>query len=177
MFGRNGMYIKCETDDLEGNTKVTSKVVKPNLEIDFKKLEKGEYTLEQIAELPNDCLGVYDGALLYLKKGPYGFYAQLPGGSVSVDEYAKSLDPSSITKEMVIEWINAKKEKRKKESPILREITKECAVRKGKYGNYIFYKTKTMEKPSFVNIKKCPFDVLAETPAIILKWVQESLKK
>jgi DNA topoisomerase I len=177
MFGRNGMYIKCETDDIEGNTKVTSKVVKPNLEIDFKKLEEGEYTLEQIAELPNDCLGVYDGALLYLKKGPYGFYAQLPGGSVSVDEYAKSLDPSSITKEMVIEWINAKKEKPKKESPILREITKECAVRKGKYGNYIFYKTKAMKTPSFVNIKKCPYDVLAETPDRILKWVQESLKK
>ena len=34
-------------------------------------------------------------------------------------------------------------------------LTDNASIRKGKYGAYVFYKTATMKKPSFLNIK-CP---------------------
>jgi hypothetical protein len=73
--------------------------------------------------------------------------------------------------EDIIPLINEKPSK--SNSSILRVLSKEYSVRKGKYGNYIFYKTEVMKKPIFINIKKCPHDVLKDNVENILSWVKD----
>ena len=41
-----------------------------------------------------------------------------------------------------------------KTSNVLFEINKEISIRKGNYGEYIYYKTEKMKKPKFLNLKK-----------------------
>ena len=64
---------------------------------------------------------------------------------------------------------------RKKKNPLLlREISDCISIRKGKTpkaGNYIFYKTEKMSKPIFINLRKCPHDVLKDEALLIHDWV------
>jgi hypothetical protein len=59
----------------------------------------------------------------------------------------------------------------------LRRVDKNTSIRNGKFGPYVFYKTETMKKPSFINLKKCPHNVLEDDVAVIAKWVEETLTK
>ena len=45
------------------------------------------------------------------------------------------------------EFINSNKN-------IIKKFSEELSIRKGKYGDYIYYKTKTMKKPIFINVSK-----------------------
>ena len=36
----------------------------------------------------------------------------------------------------------------------LKKFSEELSIRKGKYGDYIYYKTKTMKRPKFINVSK-----------------------
>ena len=49
-------------------------------------------------------------------------------------------------------------------------------VRKGKFGMYIFYKTPSMKKPQFLNIKKFKEGVLTASIESILLWINETYK-
>ena len=161
----------------EETTKSEYKSLKPNVEIDFQKLERGEYTLDELIELPNDCLGTYDGESMYLKTGPYGAYVVWGTNKQSLAKYTKKLLLTDITLDMVINWLEEINLKDKAKSKILREITPECSLRKGDYGHYVYYKTEAMKKPKFLNIKKCKMDLYSAEPDEILKWVEESLTK
>ena len=37
---------------------------------------------------------------------------------------------------------------------MIREINENTSIRKGKFGNYIFYKTHNMSKPKFIKLNK-----------------------
>ena len=52
---------------------------------------------------------------------------------------------------------------------IIREINKDISIRKGKYGNYVFYKTSKMKKPKFIKIKKINEEDIDEA------WVMSQL--
>ena len=41
-----------------------------------------------------------------------------------------------------------------KNSNILKKVNDSVSIRKGKYGEYIFYKTESMSKPKFLKLKK-----------------------
>ena len=92
-------------------------------------------------ELPNDCLGNYENESLYLKNGPYGPYVVWGSCKLSLASQLKGKNLSEITIDMVVEFIEKANEKKQASNGILREITPYMSVRKGSYGNYIFYKT------------------------------------
>jgi topoisomerase IA-like protein len=48
-------------------------------------------------------------------------------------------------------------------------ITEEMSVRKGKYGNYVYYKTKKMSRPKFIPMKGVSLDKIDE------EWIIEHL--
>ena len=59
---------------------------------------------------------------------------------------------------------------------ILRELTPNLSIRKGKFGAYIFYKKPSMKKPEFFNIKKFKGSfTFAETKTLI-DWINETYK-
>ena len=162
MIGKYGPVIKCEID---GNT--TFKGVKKN--IDIEKLKNGEYKLEDIIEnkkggLNNINLGDYEGEDVILKKGKYGLYITYKGKNHSISHIKKEMN--NITLKDVLDVLKGKK---KSNPNIVKVINDEMSVRKGKYGNYVYYKTKKMNRPKFIPMKGVSLDEIDE------EWVSSKL--
>ena len=146
LFGKNGPVVKCTQGDL-----VSFKSVRAD--IDVKKIESGEYSLEDVLATPksSDCvLGEYDGHSVTLKNGRYGLYATWGGESIQL----KSLGNrpiENISLDEVISIIKTTKDG-------TRKISDTLCIKTSKRGPYLFYKTKSMKKPSFFSLKDCPHD-------------------
>ena len=66
----------------------------------------------------------------------------------------------------VIEYVN---KKATASSNIIKHLSDEVSIRKGRYGPYVFYKTSTMNRPKFISMK-------GVTPEeVTLAWVEANL--
>ena len=143
IIGKHGPVIKHTIGD---NTNFKS--VKKD--IDIKKLRNGEYKLEEILEtqkFSGKILGQYKDCDLVLKKGKFGLYVVYGENSKSLNGI--NIEEHDITYEDVIRFI----ENSNKDSSIIRILNQQLSLRKGKYGNYIFYKTESIKKPQFLKLK------------------------
>jgi len=172
MIGKYGPVIKKGT----GKT-ATFLSIKPD--IDLKRLEQGKYTLDELVLPANSSLpiGEYQGSPVYLKKGKFGLYASWSNVQGPISKSLSSLGnrpPENIT---WLEVLPLLEEERKQIIPTaLRTITKDLSIRTGKFGDYLFYKTEKMKKPTFLklhgfkeNHMECPIDVIKE-------WVETTYK-
>ena len=57
---------------------------------------------------------------------------------------------------------------------MIRELSDDLSIRNGKFGAYVFYKTKTMKKPQFLNIKKFKESYLTCEKEVIIKWLEDN---
>lgn len=145
------------------------KVFKPaKKDIDLDKLKRGEYSVDEVVdikktELANGKnLGKYQNQDLILKKGKFGFYVEYGDNKKSLNGLGKN--ENKMTYKNIVEYLD----KGDNASPsVLRVINDEMSIRKGKFGNYIYYKTSEMSKPSFLSLTgfnenpiKCDIDVL-----------------
>ena len=94
--------------------------------------------------MDDNSIGMYNGEKLVLMNGKYGPYTKYGGKSYSL----KNVSPVSLKN--VINAI----ENKGQNSSILREINQDISIRTGKFGPYVFYKSKNMNKPVFINMKK-----------------------
>ena len=143
IIGKHGPVIKHTIGD---NTNFKS--VKKD--IDIKKLRNGEYKLEEILEtqkFSGKILGQYKDCDLVLKKGKFGLYVVYGENSKSLNGI--NIEEHDITYEDVIRFI----ENSNKDSSVIRVLNQQLSLRKGKYGNYVFYKTESMKKPQFLKLK------------------------
>ena len=144
MIGKYGPIIKCQEDG-----SITWKKVKNG--IDFNKLKMGGYKLQDIIDTTNDIgreLGYYQDYPMILKKGKFGLYVEWGNNKKSLSYFEKNtdnVDICDITLEDVVKFI-------KKSSTIIREISDDLSIRRGKYGPYIFYKNTNMKKPQFLKL-------------------------
>ena len=168
MIGKYGPVIKETTN--EGITKFHS--VKKDIDLD--KLRKGEYKVDDIRESNtlNTVLGEYEGSELLLKRGKYGLYVTWGTNKQSINDIG--ISEANIELNDVIQYIEANS---KNSNNIIRVLTKDLAVRNGKYGDYIFYKSERMSKPKFYklsgfkeNYKECDKKVLVD-------WISETYFK
>jgi DNA topoisomerase I len=161
MIGKYGPVIKCEKDG-----KTTFKGVKKNIEME--KLKNGEYKLEDILENSNTMnsivLGKYKDNDVILKKGKFGMYINCNGKNSSINHIKK--DMSKVILKDVVSVLEGKKSSNPN---ILKIVTSEISVRKGKYGPYVFYKTSKMKKPKFISMKGVVIDDIDE------EWVNNKL--
>ncbi len=162
MIGRYGPVIKCEKD---GET--TFKNVKKDLDIE--KLKNGEYKLKDVLDTTKKsgnkkCLGEFKGNEVYLMNGKYGAYINCNGKNSSISHIKK--DKDDITLKDVLDVLNGKKQQN---SSVLKVITSDISVRKGKYGPYVFYKTNKMKKPKFIPMKGIKIEEVTE------QWVNNKL--
>ena len=146
MIGKYGPVIKYEKDD-----ETSFKSVKKDLDIN--KLKKGEYTLKDVLDTSKGnnskkSLGKYEENDVYILTGKYGVYINCNGKNSSISHIKKEM--VDIILEDVIDVLKGKKTLN---SNILKVITAEISVRKGKYGPYVFYKTNKMKKPKFIPMK------------------------
>ena len=165
MIGKHGPVIKCNID---GNTEFKS----VRKDIDLDKLKKGLYKLEEIIEESTiqKVLGNYQDNELILKKGKFGLYVTWGDkkkslNNIDVNEY-------DITLQDVIPFIEKSDNQNQN---ILREINKDISIRKGQYGNYIFYKTLKMTRPKFIKLNQFTDDYLKCPKKDITEYIKDKI--
>ena len=165
MVGKYGPVIKYTSDDGE-----TTKFKNVKKDLDVTKIEKGEYSLEELLEEQHSkSLGKYKGDDVFVKKGKYGYYAQCGKKTQSLARYDK--DILEITLEDVVELFgDAPKD-------VVRPINNDVSIRKSKYGLYIYYKTPSHKKPEFISLKKFTEKVEECDSSVILEYVSQHKKK
>lgn len=123
-------------------------------DINMFQLINNEYTIDNITtkKISDDVLlGKYQEQNLYLKNGKYGYYLTWGTNTKSLNGYSGELSDKKLGD--VISFI----ENTSSNSNIVRIISEFTSIRNGKYGLYIYHKTKTMKKPQFLKLYGCPF--------------------
>jgi DNA topoisomerase-1 len=95
--------------------------------------------------------GTYRSHAIVLKHGPHGYYMEYNGHTISLKQYVHYDQIEGWIKDqhMPLEYIQGLMDYKEKNEHILLEIDAEWSLRKGAYGNYLFYKTAKMKKPKF----------------------------
>jgi DNA topoisomerase-1 len=152
VVGKYGPVIKCN-ETINDKEVITFKPVKKDLDIHA--LEKGEYIIDEIVDADKmknktanpmqHILGKYEEQDVILKKGKYGLYITWGNNTKPLKELGNR-PIESITYKDVEKYLS-------EGSNIIRNISDNITIRKGEKGDYIFFKTKKMKKPSFYSLK------------------------
>ena len=159
MIGKYGPVIRKDEDGV--TTFITVKK-----DLDIEKIKNNGYKLDEMIEKNvnnNKILGKFKNEDVILKKGKFGLYIQCNGKSYSIKHVKKKME--KIQLEDVLGVL-----KGNKNSNILLTINDNLSIRKGKYGDYIFYKTQTMSKPKFLNLKKKDWRKMVKDE--LLLWIK-----
>lgn len=180
MIARYGPVIQRKIDG-----KITYLKVIPN--IDIHQLEKGGYNLEDIIikqeHKENSILGEFIDKPIFLKKGNYGFYIQHDGKNHSLSKIMGNkhlasrkhkLQDGDIDIDKIMIYLRNPTEFTSKTSNVLRTVSDYVSINKGKYGNYIYYKSKGMTKPLFLKLKGFSEDPLTCDISILKSWIDET---
>ena len=179
IIGKHGPVIKC-LQKATGKSKKDEVSFLPVKEgLDLKKLENGEYRLEDIVATVKQNqaqLGIYKDEPLILKKGKFGLYVTWGQNSKSLSSFGNR-PIESIKLEDVLEILNKAEEKAESvggdtSSGVIRFISNDISIRNGKYGPYVFYKTKKMTKPLFLKITNFEGDYKTCTISTFLEWLK-----
>jgi len=164
------------------------KPIKQSIKIDLDKLKAGGYTYEDLVEIQNDYLGVYEGMDMYMKIGPYGAYVEWGENRESIYNISKPLN--SITLFDVQEMILKKRgnavmeDGKQKRSPppapsdnnLIRTLNEYLSIRKGKFGFYVFYKKPEMKKPEFLSLKEFKDDIFKTKESVLIDWIKQKYR-
>jgi acyl-CoA-binding protein len=185
-FHKNSMLLKT-TKNVDGKYQFRS--IKRGLKVDMAKLEKGEYTFADLAEIDAIVLGFHDvdsttnlhssNVPVLLKPGKYGYYLEVDSKRISVDKELKVLGktPETVTLADLAHLLNTDDETDAAETePNIRVLTPEISVRKSKFGPYVFYQPecvgdKPKKKPKFYDLKKFDGDCWNADKDVLLKWL------
>jgi len=145
---------------------------KKDMKIDLEKLKDGKYSLDDVIEIKNGCLGKYENEDMFIKNGRYGPYVEWGEKRESIKEIQKPI--GEITLSDVENYLS--KSSGKTEKNVLRILNDELSVRKGKFGAYVYYKRKDMSKPDFLNIKKFNEGFLTCESDTLIEWLKNTYK-
>ena len=181
IIGKHGPVIK-KIDDVESGKKNNVSFLPVKEGLDMKKLEQGEYKLEDLiapAKQGQIHLGTYKAEPLFLKKGKYGLYVTWGQNSKSLSCFGnRPMENVTLTDVLEIlertDQLSSSISNSGKESSsgIIRIITNNINIRKGKYGDYVFYKTPKMSKPSFLKLDGFESDYKTCTIKTMTDWLK-----
>ena len=146
LIGKNGPTIKYKKED------GTMGFYGVKKDIDVEKLKLGEYKLEEIIELKEDnnkLIGQYKDKDVYLKYGKFGYYLECGEIRKSLTTVKINVPIKNISIEDAIPILESTVDAG---NSLIRRIDDTLSIRKGKYGDYIFYKTEKMKKPQFLKL-------------------------
>ena len=167
LIGKNGPTIKYTKED--GSLAFYG--VKKTINIE--KLKRGEYKLDELIETSEETsklLGVFNEENVYLKNGKFGYYLEC-------GQLRKSLKTIKINvpfKEIKIDdALTILKDCDSDTNGLVRKISNDLAIRKGKFGDYLFYKTPTMKKPQFLKLNEFNDDYKNCSLEFLKSWIKE----
>ena len=160
IIAKYGPVILCDN-----NGDVTFKKVKKD--IDLEKLKRGEYKLEDLIlskeekmKSSGKVLGDINGDEVVLKNGKFGVYVQINGKNKSIKTNKKFED---------ITLSDVKQSLKQKSSSIIKKISDIADIRNGKYGPYVYYKSKDMKKPKFIPLKQ------TNVEEVDMDWIYDNM--
>jgi len=135
---------------------------------------------------------------VYVKAGKYGKYLEWNGHTQSLKHLKQPICEITLEDvlEFVYDWHNSDSanitsthasdadttndssthassaDANNKKSSILRVINEDASIRKGNYGNYIFYKNSKMKKPRFLKLDGFSGDYLTCELTVLQKWLK-----
>lgn len=145
VFERYGPIVR----EKEGNEVKQYYNVKKDIYIDIKRLKEGYYSVKDIIEEQTDYVGEHNGQPIHIKNGRFGLYLEWGDKKKSLKGIM-----STMRKLELQEAIDILISEDAPDKNVLRKLTNNLSVRKGKYGPYVYYKTDAMKSPKFLNIKK-----------------------
>ena len=143
-----------------------------NSQVNYLLTELGEEINDKKGLLTNDkktttnVLGKYEGKDVILKKGKFGLYVTWGENSKTLKELGNR-PIESITFEEIEKYLE-------EGSNIVREISDNITIRKGKKGDYIFFKTSKMKKPQFFSLSGFVEDYKLCEIGDLKDWIKET---
>ena len=108
---------------------------------------------EPSLEKSGRSLGIHKSKEVLLRAGKFGWYIEW-----GAEKKALKLTLAAATALTLDDVAETLFDLENGESGIIRTISKETSIRKGKYGDYIFHKNKKMKKPTFLKLTDFPGD-------------------
>ena len=139
---------------------------KTDIDIDIDKLINNEYSVDELI-FKNNNIGIYKDNPIYINQGPFGYYLECGDIKKTLKNYEGNVNnmKQDDAVKLLSEEINS--------NNVLLELTSNLSIRKGKYGAYAFYKTASMKKPEFFNIKKMNKGFSTASKNEIIDWICE----
>jgi hypothetical protein len=125
--------------------------------------------VNDLIEIPIQCLGKIGEHDVFIKHGKFGAYAEWGDTKQSVDDIIKANGTVSLS-----DVIAAHNRPKSTSSSILRELSSELSIRKGKFGAYAHYQRKDMAKPEFYNIKKFREGFSNCNADVLINWLYDT---
>jgi DNA topoisomerase-1 len=178
VFQKTGAVLKHKTQTTEEG-KPAFKSIKKTLKLDLEVLAAGGYTYEDLVELDNNVLGEWNGAAVIVKTGKYGaFMEYVDDDGNAQNKSLKTIDKpvDKITFQDVLPILSGDDIKDTTNKLVLRVFTPSLSVRKGKFGPYLYYKTRTMDKPSFFNLRNFDQGFGVCSVKDMVEWVEKTYK-
>jgi len=174
IMGKYGPVVKCLENPNDKKSSISFKPVKSDLDLDT--LRKGGYTLEEVlaesdASKKGRSLGLHDNKEVFLRSGKFGWYIEWGTEKKALKltlEAANDLTMDDVA-EMLFDMENGG-------SSIIRTISKETSIRKGKgdFDDYIFHKNKKMKKPKFLKLTDFKGDYKACDIEVLHEWLKKT---
>ena len=182
MIAKYGPVIKCTIKDTASRKDIISfKKLKPDIKIDINKLKNGEYQLSELVcenKLTGKMLGIYKDHEVILKNGKFGLYVEWGELKKSIKMESMKLDKpeDEITLDDILSLLENNTDNKGSliQSSIVRVINDSLSIRSGKFGDYIFYKKKTMKQPKFLKLAGFEGNYKDGDLTVLKKWMKEN---
>ena len=179
IFHQYGASLKYVGDG-EDESEPQYKSVNPKIKIDLEKLKEGKYLAEDLFEIKNDYLGKYEECDMFIKTGKYGPYVKWGEKTASIKSIKKPID--SIVLEDIVAMLHPTvsdpdaprlpPQLKDKNPNMLKSLTAELSIRKGKFGPYIFYMAHNSTKPEFFKLAKYKTTYMNTNVDELVEWIQ-----
>jgi DNA topoisomerase-1 len=166
IIGKHGPVIK-NTEIIDGKTVVNFKKIKQDVDVSKIHECKVEDLLAEDVQKKKINLGKYEGHDVVLQKGKFGVYASWGKNTCSLKQVGNR-PIESISFDEVEKYIL------EQENGFIREIALDCSIRRSKKGDYIFFKTAKMKKPTFHSLDKFSEDYKICHVNILKSWIKET---
>ena len=166
IIGKHGPVIK-NTEIIDGKKVVNFKKIKQDVDVSKIHEYKVEDLLAEDVQKKKINLGKYENQDVLIQKGKFGVYASWGKNSVSLKQVGNR-PIESISFDEVEKYIL------EQENGFIREIALDCSIRRSKKGDYIFFKTAKMKKPTFHSLDKFQEDYKICHVNILKSWIKET---
>jgi len=166
IIGKYGPVIK-NTEIIDGKQVVNFKKIKQDVDVSKIHEYRVDDLLAEDIQKKKINLGKYENQDVFIQKGKFGVYASWGQNTCSLKQFGNR-PIENISFDEVEKYIL------EQESGFIREISLDCSIRRSKKGDYLFFKTAKMKKPTFHSLDKFSEDYKICHVNILKSWIKET---